>query len=186
MEDDEKRTLSKNITLLRTATDLTGFPPIIRFAAKQRLQRKAVNTSTRVGFSFADEPSVAKSFSAFIAFGVKTNLLMTGFADRMGWTAGLLKLGLKSGVLRGGKRVAELKTGEIGWPRASDEAKATQHLMNESSPLDSKGTSLSKSRESMDLTMSEMFFPSALASMYKIPSSLHLTEAWPCILPAKG
>lgn len=76
-----------------------------------------------------EEFCVTCSFNAVIAGEVKTNLFVRRFTGG-GWTDGLVKFGRKSGVLRGGNRVAEWKTGEsrLVW---SPEAIAAQDLMNE-------------------------------------------------------
>lgn len=88
----------------------------------------AVTTSTRVGF-WIGEFLATSSFNAPIAEESNTNLRITRFGAS-GRTDGLVELGVKSGVLRGGKRAAELKTGETPSLR-SRRAVAAQHLMNE-------------------------------------------------------
>lgn len=94
----------------------------------------AVTTSTRVGLGMG-ELVAASCWRDWIDEGVKTNLRVTRFGER-GWTEGLLEFGVKSGVLRGGKRAAELKIGEAALLR-SPRAVAAQCLMNEHSVLPS-------------------------------------------------
>lgn len=72
----------------------------------------------------------ASILSASIDGEAKMNLLMASLVGQ-GLTVGLAELGSKSEVFRGGKRWAELKTGEtrlLLWPRL---ATAAQHLTNE-------------------------------------------------------
>lgn len=80
-------------------------------AAAQRPHRNAVTASTRLGFAM-EVLFVIWDFSAVTAAGVKRKVFITTFAAK-GRTDGLLKFGLKSGVLRGGNRAAELKIGEM-------------------------------------------------------------------------